>query len=466
MRHMAERINPNFKSDYQEFLSGYILPLLGINVGKENKLLNGKELYVGPGKPTIEQIDGSLHFYISDWQIFSLPCRMPIPDDDIALVRRILQSFPNIAQYEKTGSGRFLPNKFPYEEQKDALYASTVQSGICRWLAGDQPGNRMDALFSELETWSVKTYEGKSVTMGFLINLEAKSNFRVDGKKWLDFMKDDAAAMLTDCIHSVIELDTQCDFVAYRSLSEGNRIPACRLSHKVPLRFSQMIQTQVVDKKLGVFLLSNGDIVLAKDQEIRFVRRNLRWLNFSYTAFRHAVDPFVADNVRKSERGQMQMEKLVESIFASVLDVSFSHAGAIISVVGLNWPERNPSDEDDALLADCDDLLCDAFDKAPYPDDIRPLKRVLLKKLIMEKRFYSMDRKLRGELLGMDGACILDRDGKVRSFGAIIRNRSGSLGGSRSAAARKLSEYGMAVKISTDGYIEVYISGELVYEVK
>ena len=32
--------------------------------------------------------------------------------------------------------------------------------------------------------------------------------------------------------------------------------------------------------------------------------------------------------------------------------------------------------------------------------------------------------------------------------------------------SKKLSKYGMAIKISTDGYIEMYIKGELVYAVK
>lgn len=465
---VAERINANFIQDYSEFLCGYILPLLGMDAGNKQNTLNAAEFYVGAGKSTIEQSEGQLRFYVSGWQIFSIPCSLTIPEDDLRLVRRILQSFPDIAQYKITGGGRFLPDEFPYKEQKRALYSSVVQSGISRWLAGDQQSNKIDALFAELETWSVKTYEGKNVTMGFVINPEAKSGFRVDGKKWLDFMKDDAAAMLTDCIHSVIELDTQCDFVGYRSLSEKNAIPSCKLSHKAPLRFSHMIQTQIVEKKCGVFLLNNGDIVLAKNQEIRFVRRNLRWLNFSYNAFRNAVQPFVQENGRKSDAGQKKMEKLIESVFASVLDVSFSHAGGIISVVGKKWPETCVSSEGqkNAILAPCDDLLSNVFDKEPYPDDIRPLKRVLLKKLIAEKPFHRLDRKLRGELLGLDGACILDCDGVVRSFGAIIQNDSGSLGGGRGAAARKLSEYGMAVKISTDGYIEVYISGKLVYSVK
>ena len=118
------------------------------------------------------------------------------------------------------------------------------------------------------------------------------------------------------------------------------------------------------------------------------------------------------------------------------------------------------------ILAQCDDLTSDAYDIEENNEDIRALKRAILKRLIKGRHFDELDRKLRSELLGLDGACIVGCDGKVQAFGAIIQNDSGSLGGGRGAAARKLSEYGMAVKISTDGYIEVYVEGKIVYSIK
>lgn len=462
---MADTINANFKKEYEAFVCEYILPLLGID---DDIVLNKNEIYLGRNASAIEQTEGRLNFNISEWCIFSIPCEMQIPEDDLAVSRRILQSFPDIAQYKITGTGRFLPQDFPYNVQRKSLYRAIVQNGIARWLAGDQRKNNLGALFDELETWSVKTYEGKNVTMGFIINPEAESDFSVGEQKWLHFMKDDASAMLTDCIHSVIELDIQCNFVAYHSLSEGNKIPGCKPSYKTPLRFSQMIQTYVRDKKQGVFLLNNGDIVLAKDQEVRFVRRNLRWLNLSYSAFRNALQPFVEKNTSKSKTGVERMEKLLESIFASVLDVSFSHAGGIVAVVGKSWPGSLLDGKcgNEPILAPCDDLLSNAFDVKENNKDIRALKRAILKQLIAGKTFDKLDRKLRGELLGLDGACIIECSGKVQAFGAIIQNDSGSSGGGRGAAAKKLSEYGMAVKISTDGYIEVYVAGKLVYAIK
>ena len=94
------------------------------------------------------------------------------------------------------------------------------------------------------------------------------------------------------------------------------------------------------------------------------------------------------------------------------------------------------------------------------------LKRSIIKALIGNTRFQVLDRKLRCELTAMDGACILTTAGEIVSFGAIIRNKSGSAGGGRSAACEELSKYGLAIKISTDGYVELYINGEICYSIK
>ena len=102
----------------------------------------------------------------------------------------------------------------------------------------------------------------------------------------------------------------------------------------------------------------------------------------------------------------------------------------------------------------------------PQEKKKRMLKRKAIISLLEGKKFQDIDRKLRTELISMDGACILNQKGEVCAIGAIIQNDSGSSGGGRSAAAKKLSTYGFAVKISTDGYIELFVNYDPVYAVK
>ena len=246
-----------------------------------------------------------------------------------------------------------------------------------------------------------------------------------------------------------------------------------------------MIQQYVEGDAVGVFLLNNGDIVLAKNQSVQFIKRNLKWVNMSYDVFANVV-------FAKYKKGNVPKE-LLEQVYASTLDVSFSHTGGIISVIkDIKHLTNIPKTESVIgkpiellpILNPCDNLinhytldeLNQVLDDLHKELGIKPvkkeekkkrlLKRKVVDALVDQKGFLEIDRKLRAELIAMDGACILDLKGRVCAVGAIIQNDSGSSGGGRSAAAKKLSNYGLAIKISTDGYIELFIEGEPVYAVK
>jgi DNA integrity scanning protein DisA with diadenylate cyclase activity len=64
-----------------------------------------------------------------------------------------------------------------------------------------------------------------------------------------------------------------------------------------------------------------------------------------------------------------------------------------------------------------------------------------------------LSRRQRLELLSMDGATLLARNGTILAAGAILRVPGGSTGGGRSAAAAAISEFGVGIKVSQDGPI-------------
>ena len=71
---------------------------------------------------------------------------------------------------------------------------------------------------------------------------------------------------------------------------------------------------------------------------------------------------------------------------------------------------------------------------------------------MVNDRFQNLDRRLRQELLALDGAMVLDH--LVHSSRrAIVSVPAGSEGGGRTAAAKKGSSLGLAIKISEDGGI-------------
>lgn len=460
---VKKQLNKKFIEEYRNFIENYLLRLLGI---VEYKLENDiRELEFDRGSVILE--GKSLLFSASGWNLFYTKCEQEVPEDNIKLANRVVESFFKMSEYKRTSLQR--QNNFS-NVQRDTIYNMAIQKGICSWIVNHSENENIEKLFYMLEKWAVKTYEGKNVTLGFIVNLTEKSKFDNRFGTWLTFMEDDSVAVLTDSIHSVIELDENCNYLRHLSISNIDKIDSCELNYRVPLRFMHIIQNYVKENKVGIFLLNNGDIILAKNQQVCFVKRNLQWLNFSYEAFYNALETFLG-------RYPLVEENLIKDVFASVLDISFSHTGGIISFVGEPWEESSqPDDFEKNVLHKCDNLLLNITCNELYQELIgeigeselkkRLLKRNVILNLTNGKSFSKIDRKLRCELMSLDGACIISGNGLVQSFGAIIQNDSGSSGGGRGAAAKKLSAYGMAVKISTDGYIELYINRILKYAIK
>lgn len=460
---MITEINNSY-NEYKYFISEYLLPLLGIPSEIEI------EKY---GK---EKDDTALVLYQNKYLIFSshnrnmyrVKVQHDIIDDSIKLVRNIITSFFTISKYRMDEeSTTRINNHYSSNIQLETVYRMAVQKGICNWVVGTN-SVAVERLFQIIEKWSVQTYEGKKVTFGFVINPDKEVDEDTQYGNWFDFLDDDFSAVFTDCVNSVIELDKNCNFYKYLSITEDNHVEGYKLTHETSYRFSHIMQKYIFENKVGVFLLNNGDIIISKRGAIKFVKRNLKWLNFSYDAFKNAFGDFL--NEHNIE------EQLLQQVFASMLDVSFSHTGGIISVISNVNDIINKADKNEEILSISDYLLSNATDEEIANElrnenndkeiNKRILKRRVLKAFIDDKSFTQLDRKLRCELISLDGACILDKIGNICSCGAIIKNDSGSSGGGRGAASKKLSAYGFSIKISTDGYIELYIDRDLKYAIK
>ena len=463
----------NAAKEYKFFIQNYLLKLLGIS--KDNNVQKNEDGYKGQ---LVCQDSDYIFFSTNTETPFKVKYTRTLSKDNISVAINVIQAFFKVAEYNMDQKGR--STTYYSDIQKQTNYELAIQKGLCNWIVGKN-NDDVEQLIKILEKWSVQTYEGKKVTLGFVINPYAKSTFGENYGIFKDFLTDDFSAVFTDCIQSVIELDANCEFCRYLSTTENDIVESYQLSNYLPVRFSNVIQKYVTDSCVGIFLLNNGDIILSKKGEIRFVKRNLSWLNMSYDAFKNAFGNYLIDNNINNS--------LVENIYASTLDVSFSHAGGIISIANDVSFLTKPEKDGFPILHKCDFLLNpisydqleeyfkkqnDEYDKSNNKHLIvsereifkRILKRKALDKLINNKPFCQIDRKLRSELISLDGACILTTSGEICSFGAIIKNDSGSSGGGRGAASKKLSRFGMAIKISTDGYIELYINGDLKYAIK
>jgi len=505
-----EYISEQLKKRICYYVEKYVLPLIGYTIDECKSLDCIFD--------DIDDFDEKTSYKFKNDKI-EFVCKLSnINDASKPANKKIFKDFMiDYIEFEMLGRKLFSSdNYFGYETGdkpfNELMYNNYIERGICRWINSESnSADNLEKLFKTLERWAVKTYEGHHVCYGFLIDLNEKKELdnTMFHQDFMHFLDDEYSAILSDGFSSLIKLDQNCNFIDYLSLTDGGVIKECNLGDLcLPYRFSQLIDTFINndDNKnvVGIFLLQNGDIIVSKEREIKFIKRNNRWLNFSVTSFEKSIQR----NIKNMEN------KYLNQIYVTALDVSLAHSGGIISVVDydklldkkiLNRIDdlSNKIDENELYFNEFEEKYCDLItmyddnkknelkkfinlrDKAGLNNIItsnriselevlnyeiikRLTKRnVLLKLLKKENNFLKIDRKLRAELIGMDGACIVDRNFNIISFGAIIRNEAGSSGGGRGAATKTLSCFdGFSIKISTDGYIEVYVNGKKVYSIK
>jgi DisA bacterial checkpoint controller nucleotide-binding len=88
--------------------------------------------------------------------------------------------------------------------------------------------------------------------------------------------------------------------------------------------------------------------------------------------------------------------------------------------------------------------------------------------LLCDKRVPDLELSVLQSIARVDGGIVMDRDGRLLAFGAILRNAAAPLTaeeGGRTTAAVHASRFGLALKISEDGMVSFYRGGERCWEI-
>lgn len=468
----------NKKDEFDLICEDYIFPLIGIPFGESQFIHKNHEQ-----NQLIEYLEYSntllIYETLAGDACYSVRVNKHFPKSCLSLLNTVLNFIDSVRYFNpnrkiKVASYSHLLSELNFQTQR----------GVINWIcSGHEKAENIERLINILETWKDKTYEGKSVNFAFSVDLSQDTDSKSPFAEFDDFLAEEYSATFTDGITSIIELDANLSFKGYRSITS---LSDRKIDYSVgPLRFADVLNN-FMDKRIGILLLNGGDIILVKDKEIKLVKREGKWLNFSKEAFVSCISVLIG----KDDEG---FEKLSREIYLSSLDVSFSHSGGIIAYVSKDKEEMLtapnlyekyvkkglcvPQDSEMPVLHFIDNLLVklpdysvlvgtnkEYFDNSDTKKRIK--KREFIQKVTSNTLFYEIDRRLRTELISMDGATIIRENGHLLSVGAIIQNDSGSYGGGRGAAAKKLSKYGFAIKISTDGYIECYKGGRKVFKIK
>jgi hypothetical protein len=280
-------------------------------------------------------------------------------------------------------------------------------------------GPHLESILQQLEGWSSRTYEGQRIATA--IGLEPEALPTNEQGELLAKLWDEAFG-------PVIGNGFDTILVVGRSSGRLHRFEQLESAapDRAPYRFGAIADWATGDR-LAVVLNRHGELLLFRNRALTFARRNGRWLHFSHDAnFKRLVPP--------------KDLQLRQAIYTSCLDVSFARTGGCLGVVGFGRMTK---------LAD----LVSADDRLPY---LPTYKARVINMAVAGRTFANLDRRLRMELLAMDGALVMNHYGYIVAVGAILKVPGGSASGGRAAAAKALGRRGIGIKISADGPITAY----------
>ena len=374
-----------------------------------------------------------------------------IPTSIEAILRELLKvteyNYSNFSKRRDYGKGQKRS-----EAYKNRTFNLAFEFGMCKWLTNtEDDAVVLHTVINHMVTWSNKTYEGNRIPFGIVIDFKHDSNNYA--ANYLSFLERDACAVFTDGIFSGIRLDKKGKIVSFiTKYSKEADNPNNQKKIFVPYQFED-IARYCTESSIGIIAMTGGEIIIVKHQSIQFARRGGKWISFDFERVYHNLRPyFLGTNI--SEKTILSK---IRELYCTLLDVSFAHTGGCISIITSNNEEdikKVTQERIDLYSLNKDET---AFNQISQENRE---KIIILSYLLSNDNglcsFFAVDRVLRKEILGLDGATVVSLDGAFYCAGSIVEVPMGSSGGGRTAAAKKLARFGIGIKISEDGYIEAY----------
>ena len=362
---------------------------------------NGQAMHISPSKRAGFKIE--------------IKRNQPFNSEDTKLVEAIVTQI--VANFNKTAA--------LYQER---VINYAIEVGLCKFLCA--PAYAMLAsILDGFENWSARTYEGRKPTFTIVVDFENKQAVDKQHPSILDVLTEDFFAPLSNSVESGILISAQGALLEYvdfvKEQVENNSY--------APSRFMSVANYAEADK-VCFTLTNNGEVLIFKNKKLFFSKRNGGWSYYNH------------DSTVRIMAGSSTAVK--RAMYETILDVSFARTGGCLAAVPLA-NEKNLIKEGgrsaDSVIK-CDDLLA-------HPSSV---KSRAISRLVQGRKFQDINRTMRKELVGIDGATILNYQGEILAVGAIIKISGGSTGGGRLAATETLAPHGTAIKISADGMVKAF----------
>lgn len=429
------------KNQFVEFLKSNVLSIFTGSeiVGEEES--SPRDAVVAMGS------SGSLlvKFKKTDETRLVIKRTQPFKNFEVNLVKSIVTELLEVYNNENTK-----------EDYKSVLQQHIIEKAICKSIS-ENSYETILSIVREMTDWGNRTYEGQRALFGFIVcNVKASKNINPN-LHISKILNENFGAVIADGIHTCLKISSDgylLNFLSIPDSKEGNI--------NAPFDYVDMANI-CSGSRVGVALSRTGDVLLFHQKNLVFAKKCGVWSRYSH----EEIIDRIADKTSETA------DSTRKAIYLSALDVSYARTGGCVVHLDKDQDDNvlKHVDESDLLLEKyyvkkCEQKYKQSFfnentneeqEIIPHYDFIKQAKCVKtanLIKVINNRKFYELDRKLRQELLSVDGATIINNDGEIVAVGAIILIETGGFSGGRLAASKTLSKYGVALKISADGQIQ------------
>jgi DNA integrity scanning protein DisA with diadenylate cyclase activity len=325
---------------------------------------------------------------------------------------------------------------------------------------------RVPAALESLRVAALSTYENRRVSMGALLlgtpsdplmpgwaNPEGAPRFNARLTAIKGFHR------LCDGVRTVFLVDRQGDLMRsvdvarWSEQTQGSE----PLKYPCPRPYVNHAKATSTDGHICLVLTPAQEIKVFAEGTLAFAFSDARWrlldIPTKFAAWCKAV-------------GQACPRTLAERIFQAALNLSEDRRGALFVVL------RNPDVSIPQLIAPTDRIIEEVVADDPHdPDNLSPrLAKRALHHAFRNQSLIDLDPTVLESVAGIDGAVVTDLDGRLLTFGAILRIGPDALKvaraveGARTLAALAASYHGPVLKVSEDGFLTMFLGGRRVWE--
>src|SRR5216684_3746731 len=295
-------------------------------------------------------------------------------------------------------------------------------------------------LFTDLHTLSEQTYENRSLSFGCVIDSDQKDTAG-EARFPRDFLAVKKYKAISDGYHTAYYVSKNGRILDFLDL-ETSETRQLTYRNNFP-DWAEPLARNSRGARYGIALSRQGDILVFDGGNLRFTHRNGRW---QYWNHNHIVN-LLCDRAKAPRVPPKVVSNVVGTVYVGALDVSFRRSGGLFVILhnrhnlrqivrsgdAIGDPKRSNSDRD--------------FDR-----------------ILMGRKIQTLRPMIVVELAALDGAIVLSNKGEILAYGAILNpKKAGQLRGtegSRTKAAIGASNYGLTIKVSSDGDIDVFHGGK------